>query len=103
MVNGVAAASVGQHVIPRKRVYMKIDDSNTFESGSAVVDHSPDGLLTLNSVAHLTGLSTTTIRRLINAGEFPAPIKISSATRWPTSEVAQFIEARKSARKQRTT
>jgi predicted DNA-binding transcriptional regulator AlpA len=32
------------------------------------------------------------------AGSFPKPIKIGGASRWSASELAAYIEARKSAR-----
>jgi predicted DNA-binding transcriptional regulator AlpA len=54
-------------------------------------------------VLELTALSRATIYREITAGHFPAPVKIAGASRWPISEVADYIEARKTARSERPT
>lgn len=44
-----------------------------------------------------TGLSRTTIWRLIRAGKFPASVKITDhATGWKQSEVAAWLAARQS-------
>ena len=59
---------------------------------------APERLLRLHDLLELTALSRATIYREISAGNFPAPIKIAGASRWPASEVTLYIEGRKSAR-----
>ena len=47
------------------------------------------------AVEELTGLGRTTIYKLMNAGEFPRPIKITSkAVAWPESAVADWLASR---------
>jgi prophage regulatory protein len=60
-----------------------------------------DRLLRLPEVKRLTGFSaTSTIYRLMAAGEFPAPVKIGSrAVAWPALAVAEWRAKRPSARK----
>jgi prophage regulatory protein len=57
-----------------------------------------DRLLRLGDVIQLTALSRATVYRQVAAGSFPAPVKIASASRWPESEVARFVERLKSDR-----
>jgi prophage regulatory protein len=58
----------------------------------------PDRLLRMQDLLDITGLSRATVYRAVCAGSFPKPIKIGGASRWPASELAAYIEARKSAR-----
>ncbi len=52
-----------------------------------------DRLLRLRDVTERTGLGSSTIYRYINAGTFPAPVKIGGVTaRWLESEIAAWIE-----------
>ena len=52
-------------------------------------------LLRLPNVMRLTGLARSTIYKLIAAGEFPAPRKLTRrAVAWPASEVEQWVLAR---------
>ena len=67
-----------------------------YRSHSANAD--PDYLIRLSEVMAMTSLSRATIYRMVGRGEFPQPTKCGSASRWPLSEVAGFVEARKSAR-----
>lgn len=49
-------------------------------------------LLRLNDVKLVTGLGSSTIYRYIQAGTFPAPVKIGGfAARWKSSEVQGWI------------
>ena len=57
-----------------------------------------DKLLTLGEVQSVTSLSRATIYRQIEGGDFPSPIKIGRTSRWPASEVEDFIEACKERR-----
>lgn len=47
------------------------------------------------AVEELTGLGRTTIYKLMSAGEFPRPIKITSkAVAWPESAVVAWLASR---------
>lgn len=47
------------------------------------------------AVEELTGLRRTTIYKLMNAGEFPRPIKITGkAVAWPESAVVAWLASR---------
>ncbi|MBN8261332.1 MAG: AlpA family phage regulatory protein [Xanthomonadales bacterium] len=51
------------------------------------------------AVLSLTGLSRSTIYRLISAGEFPAGIRLTQhTTAWAASEVTNWIQSRISSR-----
>ncbi|MCO6362008.1 helix-turn-helix transcriptional regulator [Paracoccus sp. 08] len=56
-------------------------------------DHQIDRLLNLHEVTHLTALSRATVYRAIASGDFPAPVKIGRVSRWPASEVSDFLSA----------
>lgn len=52
-------------------------------------------LLTRNEVENLTGLTRTTIYRMMREADFPEPLKIGArAVRWKESEVIAWIESR---------
>jgi prophage regulatory protein len=57
-----------------------------------------DKLLALPEVRDAVGLSSATLYRMIERGDFPCPVKIGRAARWPTSEITAFIEKHKTAR-----
>ncbi len=61
-----------------------------------------DRLLTLREVLTQTGMSRATLYRRIEEGRFPPPVKNGRTSRWPASEVGDFIEACKAARKLRS-
>lgn len=47
------------------------------------------------AVEELTGLGRTTIYKLMNAGEFPRPVKITGkAVAWPESAVVAWLASR---------
>ena len=51
-----------------------------------------DRLLRRAEVEARTGLSTTTIYRMMREGQFPVPVKISKkAVRWPASEIEAWL------------
>ena len=57
-----------------------------------------DALLTRREVERLTGLSCTTIYRLMRAGTFPEPIRIGPrAVRWHASEIESYRESKERA------
>jgi prophage regulatory protein len=52
-------------------------------------------LLRRPEVSRRTGLSRTTIYRMVQAGEFPAPRQLGSrAVAWSESEISAWIESR---------
>ncbi len=56
-------------------------------------------ILRPKSLPAITGLSSATIWRLIKAGAFPKPFKISAqATGFDRREIEQWVESRKSTR-----
>ena len=59
--------------------------------------NEPPLLLRVQEVAHLTALSTRTIRRLSTAGEFPKPVSLGSAKRWRRAEVTEFVNGQERA------
>ena len=67
--------------------------------------HSPDcstgldPMLRMKNVIELTGLSRSTLYRLIENGDFPTGVKLTQHTvAWPASEVADWIQSRIAAR-----
>ena len=57
-----------------------------------------DKLLALPEVRDAVGLSSATLYRMIERGDFPCPVKIGRAARWPASEIKAFIEKQKNGR-----
>lgn len=59
---------------------------------------TPDPLLRRSEVEQLVGLRRSALYKLMAAGEFPRPVKLSArAVAWRQSEVAAWIEAREAA------
>ena len=53
----------------------------------------------LSEVKQITRLSSSTIYRLVQAGEFPRPIKLAAhASGWLESDIEDWIQARQKAR-----
>lgn len=52
-----------------------------------------EGFLSYTDVAELTTLSTRTIRRKVDAGEFPPPIRYGARTLFVRSEVNDWCAA----------
>lgn len=47
------------------------------------------------AVEQITGLSRTTIYKLMSAGQFPRPVKITGkAVAWPESAIAEWLASR---------
>ncbi|ARC36610.1 AlpA family transcriptional regulator [Paracoccus yeei] len=47
------------------------------------------------AVEEITGLSRTTIYKLMNAGQFPRPVKITGkAVAWPESAITEWLASR---------
>lgn len=57
--------------------------------------HIPEALLKIQTVVAVTGLSESSIRRKVAAGEFPAPVKDGSrCTRWVAVQVQNWLRAK---------
>ncbi len=55
----------------------------------------PDRYLRRVAVQELTGLSRSSIYRLMDAGDFPRPVKLTGkAVRWPESVVTAWLAER---------
>lgn len=56
----------------------------------------PDGLMSIDSVAVLVGLSKRTIRYMVARKEFPEPIHINRrVVRWVLSDIREWIHAKR--------
>jgi prophage regulatory protein len=68
-------------------------DSSLPETGTA------DSFLRFEAVRAQTGLSRTTIHRLIKSGDFPSPKRLGvRAVAWLSSDVARWRDGRPDAR-----
>lgn len=55
---------------------------------------SPERLLSLREIEHVTGLRSSAIYLRVARGEFPQPLRISSrCSRWKESEVMAWVAA----------
>lgn len=54
----------------------------------------------IKGVRDRVGLHPATIYAEIKAKRFPAPVKLGRSSRWPESEIDEWIEARKRERSQ---
>jgi len=57
-------------------------------------------LLGFASVSHYVGFGRSRIYQLINAGEFPPPVKIGKSSRWVKAEVDAWIGSHTAQRKE---
>lgn len=58
----------------------------------------PEKHLRRSTVEDLTGLSRSTIYRLMHAGEFPRPVKLTGkAVAWPESRITEWLASRQPA------
>ena len=54
-----------------------------------------DRLLRRRDVERITGMSRSSIYRLMQLGDFPRPVKVAStAVRWKETDIAAWIEYR---------
>lgn len=61
--------------------------------------HNPNRIIRLSEVLHKTGLSRSTMYRLIQLDQFPKQVSLLSKTSgWSEREVDQWIEDRLSSR-----
>lgn len=52
-------------------------------------------MLTARGVSAATGLCVSLIYRLVQRGQFPAPVRLTArSTRWKASEISAWIETR---------
>lgn len=49
------------------------------------------GMLKRAQVALRLGVCERTVSRMVAAGEFPRPVKVRRAARWPESDVDRFL------------
>jgi prophage regulatory protein len=57
-----------------------------------------DRILRIAEVLRTSGLSRSTIYRLVAVGEFPAPVKLAaSAVGWREAEIREWLESRRRA------
>lgn len=56
-----------------------------------------ESLLPLETVTDRVGFKRSKIYAMVQAGEFPKPIKIGSASRWPASAIDNWIADRVAA------
>ena len=56
-------------------------------------------LLRRRQVEEITGLSPSSIYRLMKSGEFPRPVRVGrTAVRWRESDITAWVESRPEAR-----
>lgn len=81
---------------------MKRADYQTAENVSLVMRYDIDPYVRLPFVLTATGLSSSTIFRLIQAGKFPKSFKLTEHTSvWRLSEVRQWMEEQGASHKPR--
>ena len=77
---------------------MKRADYQTNEQINQVLSYDIDPYVRLRFVLTATGLSNSTIYRLIQAGQFPKPLKLTENTSvWRLSELKQWMAERESS------
>ncbi len=54
---------------------------------------SPKQLLTIQDVAELCGISNEHVRRLVDRGAFPKPIRLGRSVRFRLSDVMAWVES----------
>ncbi|ATF55656.1 AlpA family transcriptional regulator [Morganella morganii] len=53
-----------------------------------------DPLVEMKEITKLTGLTDKWFYKLIQKGQFPKPIKLGNRSRWLTSEIEDWLQAR---------
>ena len=65
------------------------------QNEQVVTPYNPISLLRMPKVTQLTGLSRSTIYRMVDRGEFPRPVPLTSRTvAWSSSEIDRWIPER---------
>lgn len=59
---------------------------------------TPPALLGLSALSHYVGFGRSRVYQLINAGEFPKPIKVGKSSRWVRAEIDSWLSAQIAAR-----
>lgn len=81
--------ATGQHASTRPSLALTKRQPNT------EIDAAPERLIRRPEVLRLTGLSRTSMYRLIEKQDFPRPVSLSAKTvAWPASQVNAWIAAR---------
>jgi excisionase family DNA binding protein len=57
------------------------------------VDRTRAALLDVDALAAMVGVSTRTVRRLVDAGKFPQPVRLGGCVRWSRVVVEAWIAA----------
>ena len=55
-------------------------------------EQAPPTMLRLSDVVALTQISESTLMRAVEAGEFPAPLRIRRSLRWSRAAVLRWID-----------
>jgi prophage regulatory protein len=63
-----------------------------------LADRIREAMLRVDSVSAVTGLSRSTIYRLVADEKFPRPVKVETTTAWLLSEIEAWIAARRAER-----
>lgn len=61
---------------------------------SVAVSTNPDALLTIETVAELTGYKPDTVRKLVLKGGFPKPLHLGRSKRWRAEVVNTWMRER---------
>ena len=76
----------------------KISDKEATRRSAQSASDYIDRILREREVGERTGLSRTTRRRLIKAGRFPQPVKLTDhAVGWRESAIADWLASREAA------
>jgi excisionase family DNA binding protein len=54
---------------------------------------TPAPMLTVDTLAELLGVSARHVRRLVDAGRAPQPVRLGRSCRWPRAAVETWIAA----------
>lgn len=63
-------------------------------AGTAAAGHTAAGspaMLDVEALAGLLGVSTRHVRRCVDAGKFPQPVRLGGCVRWPRHVVEAWI------------
>ena len=53
----------------------------------------PETLLTYEQVAKMIGVEKSTLRRMVQEGDFPAPFSLGKQLRWRTSRIKRYLRS----------
>ncbi len=61
---------------------------------TALADLPPDGVLDVNTLAHMLGRCSKTIQRAVRRGELPQPVKFMGKRVWLVKTILEHLESR---------